>query len=220
MADDQWPGPETPGPENAPDPAPDPKKLRALAHPLRWQLIDLLVSEGTATATRCAEVLGESVASCSYHLGILAKYGYIEEAPGRVGREKPWRLASVEQDLGSRGLDAEGELASEAATEAFLDHEFARTKQRLRHGSLEPEQWQPSLRGETTYLTGEEYAAVSRELHDVLNRYRRDILDPSRRPEGSRQVRLFIAASAAPLSPEAPSREAPSPAPRPAPMDD
>ena len=73
---------------------PEPKALRALAHPIRWKLIDLLDSEDTATATRCSEVLGESVASCSYHLGILGKYGYTEMVPGQPGREKPWRLAS------------------------------------------------------------------------------------------------------------------------------
>jgi hypothetical protein len=177
---------------------PDAKKLRALAHPLRWQLIDLVGREGSATATRCAEVLGESVASCSYHLGILAKYGYMEEAPGRTGREKPWRLSSEEQDLGGAGLDTEGQLASEAAIEAFLDHEFARTKKHSRRRSLEPEAWRPSLCGQSTYLTEAEYTAVKQELSGILARYRRDILDPSRRPEGSREVRLFIAASAAP----------------------
>jgi len=189
--------------------APDPKALRALAHPLRWQLIDLLGSEGTATATRCAEVLGESVASCSYHLGILAKYGYVEEVPGRTGREKPWRLASTSQDLGSGGLDTEGQLAAEAATEAFLDHEFARTKQRLHRKSLEPEQWRPRLVGETTWLTEDEYAAVWQELSAVLERHRRDLslLDPSERPEGSREARLFIAASAAPPLPPPTAKE-------------
>lgn len=201
--------PRVPGPD-----APDPKKLRALAHPLRWQLIDLLGSEGTATATRCAEVLGESVASCSYHLGILAKYGYIEEVPDRTGREKPWRVASTEQDLGPQGLDTEGQLAAEAATEAFLDHEFARTKRRLRRGSLEPGQWRPKILGETTWLTEEEYAAVWRDLDAVLERYRRDqsLLDPSQRPEGSREARLFIATSVAP-PPHAP-KHAPEHAPK------
>src|SRR5580692_2398436 len=55
--------------ESSPDhPAtPDPRALRALAHPLRWQLIDLIGSETTVTATRCAEVLGQTVANCSYH---------------------------------------------------------------------------------------------------------------------------------------------------------
>ena len=59
-----------PGPQSR-----DALTLRALTHPLRWKLLDLIGSELSATATRCAEVLGESVASCSYHLGILAKYG-------------------------------------------------------------------------------------------------------------------------------------------------
>jgi Fic family protein len=185
----------------------DPKALRALAHPLRWQLIDLLGSEGTATATRCAEVLGESVASCSYHLGMLAKYGYIEEVPGRAGREKPWRLASTRQDLGSADLDTEGQLAAEAATEAFLDHEFARTRQRYRRKSLEPEQWQPAMLGETVWLTEQEYSAAKAELFAVLERYQRnrDLLDPSQRPTGSREARLFIAASVAP--PGTPARD-------------
>ena len=176
------------------------KALRALAHPLRWQLIDLIGSEGTATATRCAEVLGESVASCSYHLGMLAKYGYIEEVPDRTGREKPWRLISERQELGSAGLDSEGQLASEAATEAFLDHEFARTRQRYRRTSLEPEQWRPALVGESVWLTEEDYAAAKQELFAVLERYRRDrdLLDPSLRPPGSREARLFVAVSVAP----------------------
>jgi Helix-turn-helix domain len=200
--------PRVPGPDN-----PDPKKLRALAHPLRWQLMDLVASEGTVTATRCAEVLGESVASCSYHLGILAKYDYIEEVPDRSGREKPWRLTGTEQDLGGTGLDTEGQLAAEAATEAFLDHEFARTKRRLRRRSLEPEQWRAKILGETTWLTEEEYAAVWRELDAVLERYRRDqcLRDPSLRPEGSREARLIIATSVAP-PPHVP-RHAPQPAP-------
>ena len=188
-----------------PEQAPDPKKLRALAHPLRWQLIDLLGSEGSATATRCAEVLGESVASCAYHLGILAKYDYIEEVPGRTGREKPWRLTSAEQDLGSANLDTEGQLAAEAAAEAFLDHEFARTKQRLRSRSREPEQWRPALLGETSFLTEAEYAAVKEELFALLARYRRDILDPAQRPEGSREIRLFFSVSATPPLPGSPA---------------
>jgi len=179
---------------------PDPKALRALAHPLRWQLLDLLGSEGSGTATRCSEVLGESVASCSYHLGMLAKYGYIEEVPGRIGREKPWRIASAEQDLGPSGLDAEGKLAAAAATEVFLEHEFTRTRQRYRRKSLEPEQWQPALQGETVWLTEQEYAAARQDLFAVLEKYRRDrhLLDPSQRPAGSREARLFVAVSVAP----------------------
>lgn len=99
----------------------DPQALRALAHPLRWKLIDVLEREGDATATRCAELTGESVASCAYHLGILAKYGYVEASPGRTGREKPWRLTGQEQRIGNDDReDIDGELAAQGRGRGLL----------------------------------------------------------------------------------------------------
>jgi hypothetical protein len=180
--------------------APDPKALRALAHPLRWQLIDLIGSEMTATATRCAEVLGESVASCSYHLGILGKYGYIELVPGQSGKEKPWRLASRDQNLDPRGLDAEGALAAEAAAEAFLDHEFARMKQRLSRYGLEPEPWREATvaLGATTWMTAGELRDIAGRLKQLLATHEERAADPASRPPGAREVRLFAAATVAP----------------------
>ena len=180
--------------------APDPKALRALAHPLRWQLIDLIGSETTATATRCAEVLGESVANCSYHLGILGKYGYIELVPGQAGKEKPWRLASQHQNLDPAGLDTEGELAAEVAAEAFLGHEFARMRQRLSRYSLEPEPWRKATRalGATTWMTAEELLDISDQLMRLLVTYEERAADPASRPPGAREVRLFAATSVAP----------------------
>ncbi len=180
--------------------APDPRALRALAHPLRWQLIDLIGSEMTATATRCAEVLGESVASCSYHLGILGKYGYIELVPGRAGKEKPWRLASRDQNLDPSDLDAEGALAAEAAAEAFLDHEFARMKQRLSRYALEPEPWRKAtlVMGATTWMTAEELRDVTDQLKRLLVTHEERAADPASRPSGAREVRLFTTTTVAP----------------------
>jgi hypothetical protein len=192
--------PAAPDPR-APDPrAPDPRALRALAHPLRWQLIDLIGSETTATATRCAEVLGESVASCSYHLGILGKYGYIELVPGQAGKEKPWRLISQQQDLDPGDADAEGVLAAEAAAEAFLDHELVRIKHRLRHLGLEPESWRAGsvLIGNTTWMTAEELREVTGQLKQLLLIHTERAADPESRPPGAREVRLFAVTSVAP----------------------
>ncbi len=175
--------------------------LRALAHPVRWKLIDVLGSERSATATRCAEVIGESVASCSYHLGILAKYGYIELVPGQAGREKPWRLTSYRQDLSSEGLGVEGELAAEAATEAFLDHELARTKDRLRRRSMEPAEWREAsmMLGSTMYVTAGELREISQQLALIAQRHSDRLTDPSRRPAGAREARVFFASSVAPV---------------------
>ncbi|HWJ42006.1 MAG TPA: helix-turn-helix domain-containing protein, partial [Solirubrobacterales bacterium] len=65
----------------------DPRALRAMAHPTRLELIGLLRRGGPLTATRAARQIGESPASCSFHLRQLAKYGLVEEAGGGRGRE-------------------------------------------------------------------------------------------------------------------------------------
>jgi hypothetical protein len=177
-------------------------RLRALAHPLRWKLIDLLSSEGSATATRCAGVLGESVASCSYHLGILGKYGYIEPVPGTSGREKPWRPASSRQDLTAPGPDPspEDELAAEAASEAFLEHEAERMKTRLRRVSLEPPEWREAsiAGGSTMHVTASELREIKDELMAVLLRYQDRDEDPGLRPAGAREARVFFSTSVDP----------------------
>jgi hypothetical protein len=180
--------------------------LRALAHPLRWKLIDLLGSEGSATATRSAEMLGESVASCSYHLNILAKYGYVELVPDQPGREKPWRLSSYRQELGSAGLSTQGKLASEAATEAFLEHELARMKDRLRRRDLEPAEWQEAsaILGTSAWVTADELHQIKDELMQIIRRYADRDNDPDQRPDAAREARIFASTSVAPAPPRAP----------------
>jgi DNA-binding transcriptional ArsR family regulator len=68
--------------------------MRALAHPTRLDLLDLLRVHESLTASRCAELLGLSPKTCSYHLHVLAREGLIEEAAGGpTARERPWRRA-------------------------------------------------------------------------------------------------------------------------------
>ncbi|MBK1785648.1 winged helix-turn-helix domain-containing protein [Prauserella cavernicola] len=182
----------------------DPKRLRALSHPLRWELIDLLTVEGSATATRCAQVLGESVASCSYHLNMLAKYGFVEEAPGGTGREKPWRATSAKQDFRLSELDEEGALAGEAAADALLEREMTVLRKRIRAHGLEPEEWRGAtgIINSNTFLTAEEAAEVRTLIMGVVERYRHRLTDPDSRPEGAREVRIFTATTVAPERPE------------------
>jgi hypothetical protein len=181
--------------ENLPGRITDPKALRALSHPTRWKLIELLGLEPTATATRCAEFTGESVASCSYHLNMLAKYGFVEQADGGQGREKPWRRTSRELRVSDEGLEPEGVLAAETVGEVFLDHEHGRMKEYVRRASREPEKWRrvTGTWSGTPYLTSEELKDVGAEFEAILDRFRGRTGDPSQRPEGSRAVRLFLA---------------------------
>lgn len=176
-------------------PITDPQRLKALAHPMRWKLIRLIGSEETATATRCSEVLGESVASCSYHLNMLAKYGFIEEAPGGQGREKPWKLTERRQTLDTEGLDDETKLAVEAASDAFLETEFEEIRTQLRRVDLEPKEWQDAVgsRGSGFWVTAAEAAELTETFNELANRFQDRWDNPELRPEGARQLRVFMA---------------------------
>ncbi|GAB4058050.1 winged helix-turn-helix domain-containing protein [Catellatospora paridis] len=71
----------------------DPTAIRALAHPLRLDLLELLTASGPATAAHCGRILGVPQANCSFHLRQLARYGFVEDAgPGRDQRERRWRV--------------------------------------------------------------------------------------------------------------------------------
>ncbi|GLZ37726.1 helix-turn-helix domain-containing protein [Actinokineospora sp. NBRC 105648] len=189
------------------DPAPitDPKALRALAHPVRWQLLELLLFTETATATQCAAAIGESVASCSYHLNMLAKYGYVEpvDVPGR---EKPWRRKVKRTTLNPEELEGESQLAAEAATEAFISNESARLVEQVRQQRHEPPEWQQAT-GITvllSYLTATESADLAAEIRALFERYRDRAYDAAKRPSGSRPVRFTLSNYVVPGTTEIP----------------
>src|SRR5437868_15179253 len=65
--------------------------LRALAHPLRLQLLQVLQAEGPATASQLGRRLGEWSGATSYHLRALHRAGMVEEAEQRNARERWWQ---------------------------------------------------------------------------------------------------------------------------------
>ncbi len=179
----------------------DPKALRAMAHPLRWQLLEILTREGTATATQCAQETGESVANCSYHLNLLAKYDYVEKAEGGRGREKPWRLVSQSQQFSTENApDDETRLAAQAASTAFLDYQFAMLKDRGLRSQTTPAEWQAVTGIDNTheFLTPDEVEQVRGEVRKLMDGFRDRRADPAKRPDGARSVNLFFSAMVKP----------------------
>ncbi|MEV4513251.1 helix-turn-helix domain-containing protein [Dactylosporangium sp. NPDC049525] len=69
----------------------EPEALRALAHPVRYELLNHLISTGPATASQCARAVGDTPSNCSYHLRALAKAGLVAPDDSADGRERPWR---------------------------------------------------------------------------------------------------------------------------------
>jgi len=181
-------------------PITDPERIRALAHPVRLELLEHLGDVEEATATESASAVGESVASCSFHLRMLAKYGYIEPAPRR-GREKPWRLAERGHDLRpspevSGSLRAVAELASLTVT-----READRLQRFYAGADAEPDEWiqATTLTSGSTWLTAAEAARVSRALQEALAEFPARTADPASRPARSRRFRVLGS-----LAPETP----------------
>jgi len=92
----------------------DPTRVQmwAMAHPLRLEILGLLV-EGPATASMLARRLDESSGSTSYHLRILARAGAVVEEPDLgTRRERWWRrpdpfvFIPTDDDLEGRAISA------------------------------------------------------------------------------------------------------------------
>jgi DNA-binding transcriptional ArsR family regulator len=142
----------------------DPRAMRALAHPVRLELLAALSAE-PLTATQCAERVGESPQSCSYHLRTLARYGFVEPAEAGNGKERPWKKVA-------RGLHWSGASDSEASRAlagTFLARDFQLLQQYLAAPSdawPEPMYTQAVLR-----LTPAEAQELSTAIFGLLEPY-------------------------------------------------
>ncbi|MET0415747.1 MAG: helix-turn-helix domain-containing protein [Actinoplanes sp.] len=87
----------------------DPADLKAVAHPLRVRLLALLREHGPATATELARRLDTESGSTSYHLRVLAKHGFIADAPERRHpRERRWQAVHLTTGWSNTQLAATG----------------------------------------------------------------------------------------------------------------
>lgn len=168
--------------------------MRALAHPLRWALLDVLLVEDRATAARCAELLGESQASCSFHLRQLARYGFVEQVESGDRRERPWRMATTEQRWARVQPDETRARAAAELTRVFVERELGKFRRWLRTAFSYPTDWQKAAgyTGAQTWLTAAELADLSDQLRQLMIRYKDRLDDPDLRPAGARPIRLFL----------------------------
>lgn len=153
----------------------DPRALRALAHPLRGQLLSSLRIDGPATASILGRRHGHSSANTSYHLRILARDGFIEDDHDRSrGRERWWRASHTTTTLSPATIDepAMTEVAREWLRRVGDDYAryFARYVDEL--GTWPPE-WRDAALLSDRFLTlsASQVAAMSAELDAVIERY-------------------------------------------------
>jgi DNA-binding transcriptional ArsR family regulator len=172
----------------------DPTDMRALAHPTRLALLEMLGVHGELTATQAAALVGESPSSCSFHLRTLAKHGFVEEAGGGHGRQRPWRLAHLGTSIPSfEGRDTEATVAADALKSMFTDRHWARFRQWRDRRHDEPKEWQHTATTSemVAWATPEEIRALNVAAMEVMDRFRDRLLDPALRPRGSRPFELL-----------------------------
>jgi hypothetical protein len=169
----------------------DPRALRAYAHPVRMALMGLLRAEGPLTATRAAELLGESSGTCSFHLRQLAKYGLVEEAGGGTGREKPWRATATSTVWDAAGGDTpEVAAATGLLNTVIAERYFEQLMRWLEASPDEPAEWRQAaqLGDRILYVTAGELEELSRRVRGLVDEYFERQLKPELRPEGARLV--------------------------------
>jgi DNA-binding MarR family transcriptional regulator len=170
----------------------DPLAIRAMAHPVRLDLQALLGKEGPLTAADAARRLGISQALASHHLRQLAKYDFVEPAPGKDNRERPWRLVSTSQTWRSARLTAEGAAAADILEQLIAERALNNLTdwQQRRRTAPDVLVENSGISHTGIYLTSEELAELEEQINALLQRYvdERPIDDKSTRPAGSRLV--------------------------------
>lgn len=154
-------------------------ELRALSHPIRLALMELLEEEGPLTATRAGERLGESPANASFHLRTLARYGYVEEAAGGTGRQRPWQVVDRATKIDGDDLGPEARLAADALLQLIRERDLQRLRSYGATRDDYPKEWRDAAHEMrlTLHLTAAElaelYGAVESALAPYLGRKRR-----------------------------------------------
>jgi DNA-binding transcriptional ArsR family regulator len=175
----------------------DTASLKALAHPLRVQILEMLSRYGAQTACSLGELLNESSGSTSYHLRQLAKHDFVREVEGKgTARERWW-----ERPRGAIQITSP-ELATSPATEEasrLVTREFEHSRQAvladfMAHGSesLDAEWLHAALISTANArLTADQLARYTSALEAYGHRLLEDIRNEGEQ-EGARPVQIHL----------------------------
>jgi predicted ArsR family transcriptional regulator len=173
----------------------DARSMRALSHPLRLSLLELLGIEQQLTATEAGERLGETPAACSFHLRQLAKYGFVEEAQGGTGRARPWKLVTKGLSFSSVQPDREAAVAAGALARMYRERTFDRARQWQEASASFPEEWRLAATQSDflVWLTAAELSELADELVSLVRqRFSERYADPGQRPAGALPVEVLM----------------------------
>ncbi|GAA1965705.1 helix-turn-helix domain-containing protein [Microbacterium deminutum] len=179
----------------------EPSALRALAHPLRVKIYDILSQYGPQTASSLAERLGESSGSTSYHLRALAKHDLIREATDRgTGRERWWERPIGGVSFGSPAAmtTPAGRAATQVVMNEFLRNRNEQLLDFVNRGiGAEDEMWQDGtlVSTATARLTPEQSKELALKIMALID----EAVDNHRNQTGENVRPVTIRADVFPL---------------------
>jgi DNA-binding transcriptional ArsR family regulator len=173
----------------------DARTLKALAHPVRIALVEALSMGGAMTATELGEEIGESPTTCSFHLRQLAKYGFVEEAGGGKGRQRPWKMTSIGMRFGDPDPDPEAEIAAGVLGRLVRERQLERYWNWRTTRTSYPDRWREAAidNQHVFFVTIDELEALNREIEQLLlPRFRDRMTDLSARPPDAVPVEMLV----------------------------
>ncbi len=175
----------------------DPAVLRALAHPARLRMLDLLTEADGATATECARVVGLSPSSCSWHLRQLHAAGLVRPAgPSGDARQRRWAATTPRWQVALEEIDAdptEAQALDVTVTQSLL-HASDATVEAFTIAAAQGEEtseWRVAslVSNNVLRVTPAELADLTERIRQLLAPYRRDARPA---PDGARTVHAAL----------------------------
>jgi predicted ArsR family transcriptional regulator len=166
------------------------RDMAALAHPLRLDLLELLLVNGAMTASEAGRQLDQFPSNVSWHLRKLAEHGFVRQSTDGGGRQRPWKI--VAESL-SWGTDAEDSAASAALRDVAVERELQLLRGALTRSHTQSGEWQAatSLTSARLWLTAEETKDLGERIAALVEVSADRLHDPSLRPDGARLVAMM-----------------------------
>ncbi len=164
--------------------------MKALAHPVRLDLLELLVVNGAMTASEAAAELMQTPANVSWHLRKLAEHGFVRQATSGYGRKRPWK--AVAESL-SWGEDAEDEASASALHDVTIEREIQRLRAALANTERESQPWRDATEvyQSRLWLTADEAQEIGEQLRQLFLTKAEERQDPANRPADARVMALM-----------------------------
>jgi DNA-binding transcriptional ArsR family regulator len=162
--------------------------LKAVAHPLRRRLLDVLRVDGPSMPSVLARHTAQAVANVSHHMRVLADAGLVEEAPelARNRKEHWWRIvdAQLSWNPADFAADPAALATAEAAESLGLQRQIDLTATWLGSPASRAEPWTDSAFSSDAWLrlSPAELAELGAEIQRVVDRYYGRPESPEREP--------------------------------------